>query len=322
MKGRVLNQKQHQNIPVDAGQGTRELSGPGRELLTQAIAEQDAEEDADRAERTGAAVLGGNLADYCEFHGGEGSSGPDCPCCEEDDDARQRRAFEAARFKQGDEAIWRGARGTLSRRVTVVQVRYSYLATGSPKGGLVCDLMDPLVPGWARMDVPESQLELPTRESCWADPLTRAERQLLAVKLSRAAQAAWRATNAPWTRLFAELGDLHLDVTERAAAPLLRCAATSAPLADTETPATAKRHPLADAKFRAGDKAIWKGLHGNLHREVTIEDARSAYLVIFGHGPEDGQLVYDINDPVIGGTVFSIPADQIGPVPAETGAAR
>lgn len=162
------------------------------------------------------------------------------------------------------------------------------------------------------------------RTDCWADPLSQEERRILREKLARAATASfwarttsyrpelgrWEDANAnavaEHMQTSSEMADLHLDVTERAAVH----------------PRLAYRHPTADARFVSGDKAVWKGMDGNLHREVTIEGARSAYAARHGQRPEDGQLVYDINDPVIGGTVFSIPADQLGPVPAETGAAR
>jgi len=62
-----------------------------------------------------------------------------------------------------------------------------------------------------------------TTDTCWADPLSRAERRILAAKLARAAKRLY------WTRypvgIFAASGirasiecrDLRLDVTERAA---------------------------------------------------------------------------------------------------------
>jgi len=74
---------------------------------------------------------------------------------------------------------------------------------------------------------------------CWATPLTEAERTILAVKLGRACRrfyaAARVARRTPWAQRFtmvtisaqdefvglmsasADMSDLHLDVTERAA---------------------------------------------------------------------------------------------------------
>jgi hypothetical protein len=71
-----------------------------------------------------------------------------------------------------------------------------------------------------------------SRETCWADPLTRKERAELARKLANACK---RFYNAPQRRrrrdgdpmaermarriASAEMSDLHLDVTERAEVP-------------------------------------------------------------------------------------------------------
>jgi len=69
--------------------------------------------------------------------------------------------------------------------------------------------------------------------TCWADPLTRAERAELARKLARACKRFWDATDgiAPANGCYysehghqlvmasAEMSDLHLDVTERAEVP-------------------------------------------------------------------------------------------------------
>jgi hypothetical protein len=71
--------------------------------------------------------------------------------------------------------------------------------------------------------------------TCWADPLTRAERRVLREKLARACNANWcarqtgfePASNGRWRiadhrkvaqhiTMSNELADLHLDVTERA----------------------------------------------------------------------------------------------------------
>ena len=70
-------------------------------------------------------------------------------------------------------------------------------------------------------------------DTCWADPLTRAERWALSKKLSNACQRFYHApeprrrnrTGDPMTGRMArrmasaEMGDLHLDVTERAEVP-------------------------------------------------------------------------------------------------------
>lgn len=66
-------------------------------------------------------------------------------------------------------------------------------------------------------------------ETCWADPLTRSERTILARKLARACHSFYGTAlqandrhGSPesvraWTITSAEMSDLHLDVTERAA---------------------------------------------------------------------------------------------------------
>jgi hypothetical protein len=62
-------------------------------------------------------------------------------------------------------------------------------------------------------------------DDCWADPLTRKERRELARRLTdyarrfSAATARYRAGSDSRNELYAvsnEMGDLHLDVTERA----------------------------------------------------------------------------------------------------------
>lgn len=70
--------------------------------------------------------------------------------------------------------------------------------------------------------------------TCWADPLTRAERAALARKLANAAQRFGNAPDPGRRKLLgvspadarmarrmasAEMSDLHLDATERAAVP-------------------------------------------------------------------------------------------------------
>ena len=63
--------------------------------------------------------------------------------------------------------------------------------------------------------------------------------------------------------------------------------------------------------FQAGQRVHWTGTAGKFDREVTIVAVRRSYLAIFGEKPEDARTVYDIEDPVIGGTVFAIPAGQL-----------
>jgi hypothetical protein len=66
-----------------------------------------------------------------------------------------------------------------------------------------------------------------TTNTCWADPLTAAERRLVAVKLANACHRLWEAGYAPavgsdrpyWHHASHEMQDLHLDVTERAEVP-------------------------------------------------------------------------------------------------------
>lgn len=52
--------------------------------------------------------------------------------------------------------------------------------------------------------------------TCWADPLSRKERRVLAGKLARACRASFFAREGSDWR---EMADLHLDVTERAEVP-------------------------------------------------------------------------------------------------------
>ena len=58
--------------------------------------------------------------------------------------------------------------------------------------------------------------------TCWADPLTTAERRLMAVKLASACQRFYNTpagnSRAMYSQIIAsaEMSDLHLDVTERA----------------------------------------------------------------------------------------------------------
>lgn len=64
-----------------------------------------------------------------------------------------------------------------------------------------------------------------TTETCWADPLTRAERRVLREKLSRACKRFYNTpagtAGAVLSQIVAsaEMADLHLDVTERAEVP-------------------------------------------------------------------------------------------------------
>ena len=68
-------------------------------------------------------------------------------------------------------------------------------------------------------------------DTCWADPLTRAERRQLAAKLARACRLAYASRSVvhrtgetalviSLTLLSADLSELHLDVTEHAAVPV------------------------------------------------------------------------------------------------------
>ena len=79
-------------------------------------------------------------------------------------------------------------------------------------------------------DSPEEPDMTVTTETCWADPLSARERAELARKLSNAckrfywAPAPRRAQDPMTARMArrmasAEMGDLHLDVTERAEVP-------------------------------------------------------------------------------------------------------
>jgi hypothetical protein len=60
-----------------------------------------------------------------------------------------------------------------------------------------------------------------------------------------------------------------------------------------------------------GDEVIWTGLSHRFKRPVRIVETRWSYLTIFGETIADARLAYDIHDPVIGGTVYGIPADQL-----------
>lgn len=66
-----------------------------------------------------------------------------------------------------------------------------------------------------------------TETGCWADPLSRKERALLARKLARACQRSYNIpagdTRVMYSRIIAsaEMSDLHMDVTERARPPHL-----------------------------------------------------------------------------------------------------
>jgi hypothetical protein len=63
--------------------------------------------------------------------------------------------------------------------------------------------------------------------ACWADPLSRAERRLLAEKLARACRLTYGVARVAGrhdepvlslalVKISADMSDLHLDVTERA----------------------------------------------------------------------------------------------------------
>jgi hypothetical protein len=71
------------------------------------------------------------------------------------------------------------------------------------------------------------------------------------------------------------------------------------------------RQGVPDAELQVGDLAIWKGSADAFRREVTIEAVRRDFRARLGESPDDGNVIYDINDPVIGGTVFSIPAGEL-----------
>jgi hypothetical protein len=64
-----------------------------------------------------------------------------------------------------------------------------------------------------------------TTDTCWADPLSRAERRVLREKLARACKRFYNTpAGTPKAMLSqivasAEMSDLHLDVTERAVVP-------------------------------------------------------------------------------------------------------
>jgi hypothetical protein len=51
-----------------------------------------------------------------------------------------------------------------------------------------------------------------TTDTCWADPLSRAERRILREKLASACKRFWLTSGPCWI----EMADLHLDVAERA----------------------------------------------------------------------------------------------------------
>lgn len=63
-------------------------------------------------------------------------------------------------------------------------------------------------------------------DTCWADPLTRGERWALARMLASACQRFYNTPagnpDAVYSQIIAsaEMSDLHLDVTERAAVPV------------------------------------------------------------------------------------------------------
>jgi hypothetical protein len=70
-------------------------------------------------------------------------------------------------------------------------------------------------------------------------------------------------------------------------------------------------------RFAEGQRAIWVGTSGQFRREVQIIAVRRFYLTILGESPSDGQIVYDIHDPVvIKGIVYGIPGDQLDEAPA------
>jgi hypothetical protein len=72
------------------------------------------------------------------------------------------------------------------------------------------------------------------------------------------------------------------------------------------------------AQFAEGQEAIWTGTARLFERRVRIVAVRRDYLVTLGERPEDGKTVYDIADPVIGGTVYGIPGEQLEATPEVT----
>jgi hypothetical protein len=62
--------------------------------------------------------------------------------------------------------------------------------------------------------------------------------------------------------------------------------------------------------FAEGQEVIWTGLERNFARRVRIVAARRGLRRI-GQQPEDAPMFYDIADPTIKGTVYSIPGDQL-----------
>lgn len=87
-----------------------------------------------------------------------------------------------------------------------------------------------------------------TTETCWADPLTRKERRALSGKLARACQRFYNTpagtAGAMHSQIVAsaEMSDLHMDVTERAAVPP----------AEPMPPLTASLYVTADLMDSAG----------------------------------------------------------------------
>lgn len=71
---------------------------------------------------------------------------------------------------------------------------------------------------------------------------------------------------------------------------------------------------MTGQQFTEGQEALWVGLAAEFEHRVRITAVRRAYLTILGERPEDGETVYDLADPAIKGTVFSIPGDQLRPV--------
>jgi len=71
--------------------------------------------------------------------------------------------------------------------------------------------------------------------------------------------------------------------------------------------------PHPETTYLPGQEVVWTGLSHQFERLVRIMEGRRSYLAIFGETPEDAEVVYDIADPVTGGTVFGIPAGQLHP---------
>lgn len=68
---------------------------------------------------------------------------------------------------------------------------------------------------------------------------------------------------------------------------------------------------MSGEQFSEGQDVIWTGVSGSFEHPARIAAVRRAYLVIAGQRPEDGEIVYDIDDSVTKGVVYSIPGEQL-----------